>query len=1062
MKGILEVGEMTHIALNDNRTEMFEGGVMRRVGVFAFILFVSLFVFDALVYVVEAAPPTYTPLTSVSMTSADGSEIWGSRIAVDKFGDLFVLDRFNSKVRVFHTDTDGTGPDVQSEISEIAYPRDSQPTAIAVDASGRLIVAEGDGSIKIYQKTYNADHAFINDWAYVTSLAPATSAKCDAASGRDFCKVTDIEVASDGKLYVVDSQSKNILVFGSDLQYSANLTATINAGLALISTSDTVLKGTVYKPVSVVESGGVLYIGDCPLEYSTTANAYAYTSRIIKLNLGTNAVSAFRTPFFQSSTGKYLDHNEGSISFPAGLVVYGGYIYVADPGQFAIQIFDLNGTYQGCTDTNADGVYDGCLYVTSNLMRTVNDIAIGKDNVVYVSSINTHDVKRFALSGAVQVNPDEMFFEAMGASSIPVQSANIVRPSSSGTMNWSAVGDASWLCLSNNSNWTPQSGCVQSLSGTQASGVGTSSLYVGINHVGLLKGVDYTGSVRVCNSTSGACDSVAVTVRINAGSLVCGNNNASIPFTVEDGAPSYCSSCTLSTTDGSPVPATVAIDCASGSCPAWLTVARRSSSNVVDFCASEGGNAAGFFDSETVAFSDPSSVLLPAHVNTSLSVVSPAAGTITVNTNIDSCFTVTGHFTPAAVFNACTVGGVWSSPSTWGGCYDIVYLDPPGYFTPPSESLCMSAGGHIVFNGIYKRPRIASAMGAGSVNASEVRVLDLNGTQTASFTAFDAAKVMYGARVAMGDIDGDGADEIIVAKGEGGVNNSEVKVFRLDGTPLGGANFIAFSTLYMNGARVAAADFDGDGQDEIVVGTSENRALARVLKYDVASQRMVDTGVMFNAFPSASYGVNIATAKFDVTSDQIPDPVIVTTTGPGKLSDPQMKVWKVNASGAVGTWSVVDTGITIPVSGSLLANATGYGASVAAYKTIIAAGTGAGGGVVEIYDTTGWNSCSISLDEYNGACSNSSLRNKTACTAGGGVWTAGSVVRQSDGVDLAVGDMNADGSVEILVGLGAGPNTDSKLIVFGADTCNVKAPYTMNPFPAAKFGARASIGHTGN
>jgi|GEM_PF-4224732 len=1061
MKGILEVGEMTHVALNDNKGEMFEGGVMRRVGVFVFILFMSLFVSNALVYVVEAAPPTYTPLTSVSMTSADGSEIWGARIAVDKFGELFILDRFNSKVRVFHTDTDGTGSDVQNEISEIAYPRDSQPTAIAVDANGRLIVAEGDGSIKIYEKAYNADHTAISGWTNVASLTPALSAQCDASAGRNFCKVTDIEVASDGKLYVVDSQSRNILVFGSDLQYSANLTATINAGLALISTSDTVLKSVVYKPVSVVESGGVLYIGDCPLEFSSAANAYAYTSRIIKLNLGTNAVSAFRTPFFQASTGKYLDHNEGNISFPAGLVVSGGYIYVADPGQFAIQIFDLNGTYQGCTDSNADGVYDGCLYVSNNLMRTVNDIAMGKDKVIYVSSINTHDVKRFAVSGAVQVNPDEMFFEAMGASAITVQSANVVRPNSSGAMSWTAVGDASWLCLSNDSNWTPQSGCVQSLSGSQASGVGASSFYVGINQVGLLKGVDYTGSVRVCNSTSGACDSVAVTVRINAGSLVCGNN-APIPFTVEDGAPSYCSSCSLVTTDGSPVPATVAIDCASGSCPAWLTVARRPSSNVVDFCATEGGSAAGFFDSETVAFSDPSSVLLPAHVNTSLSVVSPASGTITVNTNIDSCFTVTGQFTPAAVFNACTVGGVWTSPSTWGGCYDVVYLGSPAYFTPPSESKCMSAGGSITFSGTFKRPRIATAMGAGSMNVSEVRVLDLNGTQTASFTAFDAARVMYGARVAMGDVDGDGADEIIVAKGEGSVNNSEVKVFRLDGTPLGGANFIAFSTLYMNGARVAAIDFDGDGLDEIVVGTSENRALVRVLKYDVVSHRMIDTGVMFNAFPSASYGVNIATAKFDVTSDQIPDPVIVTTTGPGKLSDPQMKIWRVNAGGAVGAWSVVDTGITIPVSGALLADATGYGASVAAYKTIIAAGTGAGGGVVEIYDTTGWNSCSIPLGEYNGACSNPSVRNMTACTAGGGVWTAGSVVRQSDGVDLAVGDMNADGSIEILVGLGAGSNAESKLIVFGADTCNVKAPYTMNPFPAARFGARASIGHTGN
>lgn len=72
-----------------------------------------------------------------------------------------------------------------------------------------------------------------------------------------------------------------------------------------------------------------------------------------------------------------------------------------------------------------------------------------------------------------------------------------------------------------------------------------------------------------------------------------------------------------------------------------------------------------------------------------------------------------------------------------------------------------------------------------------------------------------GVRVAAADVDGDGVQDIITAAGAGG--GPHVRVFSgRDASPL--AEYFVFDREFRGGVSVAAADFTGDGRAEVVVG----------------------------------------------------------------------------------------------------------------------------------------------------------------------------------------------------------------------------------------------------
>ena len=115
------------------------------------------------------------------------------------------------------------------------------------------------------------------------------------------------------------------------------------------------------------------------------------------------------------------------------------------------------------------------------------------------------------------------------------------------------------------------------------------------------------------------------------------------------------------------------------------------------------------------------------------------------------------------------------------------------------------------------RAEIVSGGGVGS--DPTVRIWDVVGNLAAlraEFFAYDPA-FFGGASVAMGDLDGDGAAEVITGAGPGG--GPHVRVWRIAGTTATEVfGFFAYSPYFPGGVTVAAGDMDGDGIDELITG----------------------------------------------------------------------------------------------------------------------------------------------------------------------------------------------------------------------------------------------------
>ncbi|HEY1377553.1 MAG TPA: FG-GAP-like repeat-containing protein [Gemmataceae bacterium] len=174
------------------------------------------------------------------------------------------------------------------------------------------------------------------------------------------------------------------------------------------------------------------------------------------------------------------------------------------------------------------------------------------------------------------------------------------------------------------------------------------------------------------------------------------------------------------------------------------------------------------------------------------------------------------------------------------------------------------------------------ALGA-ATGAPRVWLYNGDGTLKRTFLAYDAS-FKGGVRVATADVNGDGVLDVVTGAGPGG--GPHIKVF--DGAT--GAlltQFFAFDPRFSGGVSVAAADVNGDGKADIVVGAGPGGGPnVRVLSGATGA-------VLRNFFayaPSFRGGVSVAAG--DVNGDGKADII----TGAGRGGGPHLRVW----SGATG------------------------------------------------------------------------------------------------------------------------------------------------------------------
>ncbi|MFH1207033.1 MAG: FG-GAP-like repeat-containing protein [Patescibacteria group bacterium] len=181
-----------------------------------------------------------------------------------------------------------------------------------------------------------------------------------------------------------------------------------------------------------------------------------------------------------------------------------------------------------------------------------------------------------------------------------------------------------------------------------------------------------------------------------------------------------------------------------------------------------------------------------------------------------------------------------------------------------------------------------------SLGGPNVRVVSALGQQLASFFAYDSALRM-GLAVAQADIDGDGANEIVVIPGSGAA--SILKAFELNGTLI--AYAIPFNTGFTGGASLVAGDFNGDNKADIAVTpTSKGGPNVRVYTLNAAGNGFTLMDGFFAYDQSFRGGVNLAAG--DLNGDSIDELV----TAPISAAAPQMKIFSYSST--TGHFSALD------------------------------------------------------------------------------------------------------------------------------------------------------------
>ncbi|MFA6552811.1 MAG: hypothetical protein WCT27_00045 [Patescibacteria group bacterium] len=174
---------------------------------------------------------------------------------------------------------------------------------------------------------------------------------------------------------------------------------------------------------------------------------------------------------------------------------------------------------------------------------------------------------------------------------------------------------------------------------------------------------------------------------------------------------------------------------------------------------------------------------------------------------------------------------------------------------------------------------IITAQGVGALPV--VKIFNGSGLLQKSFSVLDG-KFKGGLFLACGDLDGNGTKEIIVTAGRGG--GAQVMVYDPAGKAF--ANFFAYAKTFRGGIRVAAADMDADGRDEIIAGPDLGAPHIQIFKIKTGSITRLSPG--FYAF-NADYRGGVSVAGVDTNGDGIKELVV----GVGSNATPLVRIFNI-------------------------------------------------------------------------------------------------------------------------------------------------------------------------
>lgn len=168
-----------------------------------------------------------------------------------------------------------------------------------------------------------------------------------------------------------------------------------------------------------------------------------------------------------------------------------------------------------------------------------------------------------------------------------------------------------------------------------------------------------------------------------------------------------------------------------------------------------------------------------------------------------------------------------------------------------------TGGAHVAACDISGNGKAEVLVGSGVGSTSHIRAFDEKGR----YVGFDIfpfeENYRGGADVACANVDGGKESEVVAAKSSFGT--AEIKVYKTDRSKRILGDFLAYGSGHKEGANVVGGDTDGDGKDEIIVGTNGNGPQVKVFKAHGAP-------IAYSLTPYAADfrgGVNVAYGNLD-------------------------------------------------------------------------------------------------------------------------------------------------------------------------------------------------------
>ncbi|MCB0352747.1 MAG: VCBS repeat-containing protein [Bdellovibrionales bacterium] len=215
-----------------------------------------------------------------------------------------------------------------------------------------------------------------------------------------------------------------------------------------------------------------------------------------------------------------------------------------------------------------------------------------------------------------------------------------------------------------------------------------------------------------------------------------------------------------------------------------------------------------------------------------------------------------GDFNNDDVLDIVTAGGKGAAPrvKVFDGSTGELISGPQGNFLAFNNSF---RGGVRVAVGDINGDGFLDIVTATDSQASQVNIFDgTTGEQLSFFNAFDSGFI-GGVRVATGDINGDGFDDIVTGAGDG---SSEVRVFSGEDNSML-YSFFPYGSSYTGGVFVSTGNTSSDPNDEIIVGPGKDSAGLEVITFIAARQQRLAS---FSAFgPVFKGGTTVSAADFD-------------------------------------------------------------------------------------------------------------------------------------------------------------------------------------------------------